>query len=165
MDHKISNELETAHVAGSHRSRTVVTDPYLAHPGYLMQSRESLRRGIRIGAGLDEKRCEFVVSVRSSKQECIGSIIGLRLRLRRRPCGCAPATAATPRQGFVNGGSSLKQSFYGINLSLACGKEERGKSTIRTRAQVRIARDQQTHHIRVSFGSRPHQCGLSAPAL
>ena len=145
MRHKLSDELETAHVAGAWRSGIVVTDADFAYPRHLMQRRPSLRSGVRVGAGVEQKCRELIVGVRGCEQKYVR-----RVGRGRSACGCraaAPGATATsgptaswgapaPRQRFIEACPRLKESLSSGDLPFARGKQERCKTTVRTRIHI-----------------------------
>src|SRR5215471_1011413 len=68
-------------------------------------------------------------------------------------------------EGFVDAGSQLEQCLHSVDLPFAYRKEERGKTTIRTRIHVSAMLEQETDYAGIPFGSRPHQRRLPPPVF
>ena len=92
----------------------------------------------------------------------------------RPASGCPGLTAgvvavsrppALDRQGLVQVRSRGEQRLDRADLAFAGGKQQRGKASGRTRADVRPTLDQRPDDGGMAFRRRPHQRGLSAPAF
>ena len=157
---ELSDELEAVDVAGSLRCRIVASvQADLAHGGDLMQRRPPLRRGVRIGARVEQHQRQLVVRVARRQQKRVESSRvppePPRRGRQRRPPGSASLTLAP---AAISAFATSSRPSRTANRNGVKPPVERAFTSAPRSTRV-------SHDWRVAFGGRPHQRRLPPARL
>ena len=135
------NQREAAHVAVRDRTRAVHADVRPAHPRHLVKRRPALLVRVRVSPRVEQRRRDLKMTVQHRHHQSAGAIGG----------------------GLVHAGAGRQQRARSLEVSGADGKQERRKSTFRTRADVGAGPDERFDRRPAASGGRPHERGLPLP--
>ena len=129
---------------GGNRPRHVEAAIRPARPGDLVQRAPPLRRGVRVGAALEQHRCQLVVSVVHRQHQ----------------------RAHAVRQTLVDVRASIEQRARGIEVTAAHREQQRREHTrCRLGVDVGAGLHQHADGLNVVLAGGPHQGRLPAPRL
>ena len=117
------------------------------------------RRGVRIGAALEEHRRQLIVGVAGGDEERVDA------DLRGGRSGAGGRVGGHALKGVVRIRARVEQRHRGVDLSLPRREEERREADLRPVVDVGATPNEHPHDVHVALGGGPHQRRLSAPAL
>ena len=161
MRNQLPGELEARHGARPSRCRIVAAgDARLTHPGELVQRGPAARRGIGVGAAIQQIGRQLEVGAAGGKQKRVQP--GVRGPTLHDATG---GQGRVDRQLLVQVRAGFQQRLDHVNLSLARREQQRREPPVRPCAQVRPVGHQGGNGRGVALGRGPHQCGLPLPVL
>ena len=138
------HQLEAVEGPGGNRPRHVEAAIRPARPGDLVQRAPPLRRGVRVGAALEQRRGQLVVRVVHGQHQ----------------------RAHAVRQALVDVRAGIEQRARGVEVT-AAHREQQRREHARRRPGVDVGAGLHQHAdgLRVVLARRPHQRRLPAPRL
>ena len=124
-----------------------------------MKRRPAARRHVGVRSTVEEIRGELEVRIAGGEQE------GVKVGFLLFPLDAPGRFHRAHGKRFVEPRAGIEQSADGLDVALACGKQQRRKAALRSGTDGGAGPGQRAHYIGVAFGGSPHQGRLMARRL